>query len=81
MEKKWTILSNILIHCGGGRLLKKNYCLNVQNFPVQMDGGVMDRLCYVNIDRPNGRRSNGLPMLQYFGLNRPIGRFSENLDK
>ena len=33
----------------------------------QMDGGPMDHLCYVNFDRPNGRRSNGLPMLRQFG--------------
>ena len=26
---------------------------------VQMDDSSMDRLCYVNLDRPNGRRSNG----------------------
>ena len=32
---------------------------NVQNLLVQMDDGPMDRLCYVNLDRPNGRRSNG----------------------
>ena len=32
---------------------------NVQNLLVQMDDGPMDRLCYVNLDRPNGQRSNG----------------------
>ena len=30
---------------------------------VQIKGGPMDRLCYVNLDRPNGRRSNGPSML------------------
>ena len=34
---------------------------------VQMDDGPMDRLCYVNLDCPNGRRSNGPPMLRQFG--------------
>ena len=34
---------------------------------VQMDDGPMDRLCYVNLDRPNGQRSNGPPMLRQFG--------------
>ena len=34
---------------------------------VQMDVGPTDRLCYVNFDRPNGRRSNGLSMLGQFG--------------
>ena len=27
---------------------------------VQMDDGLMDRLCYTNLDCPNGRRSNRL---------------------
>ena len=40
---------------------------NVQNLSVQMDGGPMDRLCYVDLDRPNGRRSNGPPILRLFG--------------
>ena len=40
---------------------------NVQNLLVQMDCSPMDRLFYVNLDRPNGRRSNGPPMLRQFG--------------
>ena len=40
---------------------------NVRNLLVQMDYGPMDRLCYVNLGRPNGRRSSGLPMLRQFG--------------
>ena len=40
---------------------------NVRNFFVQMDDGQMDRLFYVNLDRPNGRGSNGPPMLRLFG--------------
>ena len=40
---------------------------NLRNLLVQMDDGPMDRLCYVNLDRPNGRRSNGPPMLRQFG--------------
>ena len=40
---------------------------NVRNLLVQMDDGPMDRLCYVNLDRPNGRRSNEQPMLSQFG--------------
>ena len=34
---------------------------NVRNLLVQMDNGPMDRLCYVNLERPNGRQSNGPP--------------------
>ena len=34
---------------------------------VHMDDGPMDRLCYVNLDRPNGRRSNGPFMLRLIG--------------
>ena len=34
---------------------------------VQMEDGPMDRLCYVNLDRLNGRRSNGPSMLRQFG--------------
>ena len=41
--------------------------LNVRSPTVQMDDGPMDCLCYVNLDRPNGQRSNGLPMLRQFG--------------
>ena len=40
---------------------------NVQNLLVQMDDGPMDRLCYVNLDRPNGCRSDGPAMLRQFG--------------
>ena len=40
---------------------------NVQNLLVQMDGGSFDRLCYDNLGRTNGRRSNGPPMLRHFG--------------
>ena len=40
-----------------------------------MDGGPMDRLCYVNLDHPNGQRSNGPPMLRN-NLDRPKGRRS-----
>ena len=40
---------------------------NVRNLLVQMDYGPMDRLCYVNLGRPNGRRSSGPPMLRQFG--------------
>ena len=40
---------------------------NVQNLLVQMNDGQMDRLCHVNLDRPNRRRSNGPPMLRQFG--------------
>ena len=40
---------------------------NIRSLTVQMDDGPMDRPCYVNLDRPNGRRSNGPPMLRQFG--------------
>ena len=40
---------------------------NVRNLLIQMDSGPMDRLCYVNLDRQNGWRSNGPPMLRQFG--------------
>ena len=43
---------------------------NVQNLLVQMNDGPMDRLCYVNLHRPNGRWSNGPPMLRQFGLSK-----------
>ena len=43
------------------------YGPNIRSLPVQMDDGPMDRPCYVNLDRPNGRRSNGPPMLSQFG--------------
>ena len=39
---------------------------NIQSLTVQMDDGPMDRPCYVNLDCPNGRRSNGPPMLRQF---------------
>ena len=32
-----------------------------------MDDRPMDRPCYVNLDPPNGRRSNGPPILRQFG--------------
>ena len=35
---------------------------NIQSLTVQMDDGPMDRPCYVNLDCPNGRRSNGPSM-------------------
>ena len=34
---------------------------------IQIDDGPMDRLGSVNLDRPNGQRSNGPPMLRQFG--------------
>ena len=40
---------------------------NVRNFLVQKDNGPMDRLCYVNLDRPNGRQPNGQPIIHQFG--------------
>ena len=40
---------------------------NIRSLTVQMDDSPMDRSCYVNLDRPNGRRSNGPPMLCQFG--------------
>ena len=40
---------------------------NIRSPTVQMDDGPMDRPCNVNLDRPNGRRSNGPPMLRQFG--------------
>ena len=39
---------------------------NIRSLTVQMDDGPMDRPCYVNLDCPNGRRSNGPPMLRQF---------------
>ena len=36
-------------------------------FISQMDGGPMDRICYVDLDRPKWRRSNGPPILRPFG--------------
>ena len=44
--------------------------LNVRNLLVQMDHNPMDRLCSVNLDRPNGRWYNGPPMLRQFGLSK-----------
>ena len=32
-----------------------------------MDNGPKDHPCYVNLDHPNGRLSNGPPMLRQFG--------------
>ena len=32
-----------------------------------MEKGLIDRPCYVNLDRPNGQRSNGPHMLRQFG--------------
>ena len=40
---------------------------NIQSLTGQTDDGPMDHPCYVNLDRPNGRRSNGLHMLRQFG--------------
>ena len=40
---------------------------NIRSLTVQMDDGPMDRPCYVNLDHPNGRWSNGPPMLRQFG--------------
>ena len=40
---------------------------NIWSLTVQMDDGPMDRPCYVNLDRPNGRWSNGPPILHQFG--------------
>ena len=40
---------------------------NIQSLTVQMDDSPMDRPCYVNLDHPNGRRSNGPPMSRQFG--------------
>ena len=40
---------------------------NVQKLLVQSDDGPIDGLCYVNLDRPNGRLSNGPLMLSQFG--------------
>ena len=37
---------------------------------VQMDDGPMDSLCYAKLDRPNGQRSNGPPMLRKYGLSK-----------
>ena len=40
---------------------------NIRSLTLQMDDGPMDHPCYVNMDRPNGRRSNGPPMIRKFG--------------
>ena len=40
---------------------------NIQSVTVQMDDGQMDCPCYVNLDRPNERRSNGPPILCQLG--------------
>ena len=40
---------------------------NIRSLTVQMDDGPMDRPCYVNLDRLNGRQSNEPPMLCQFG--------------
>ena len=37
---------------------------NVQSLTVQMDGNALDRLCYMNLDRRNGQRSIGPPILR-----------------
>ena len=34
---------------------------------VQMDDGPMDRVCYVNLDRPNRQQSDWPPTLRQFG--------------
>ena len=56
---------------------------NERNLLVQMDDGPMDRLYYINLDRPNGRRSKGPPMLRKFGLsNGPMERlYYVNLER
>ena len=40
---------------------------NIRSLTVQMDNGPMDCQCYVNLDRPNRRQSNGPPMLLQLG--------------
>ena len=39
-------------------------CPDIWSLTVQMDDGPMDRPCYVNLDSPNRRRSNGPPILR-----------------
>ena len=40
---------------------------SIRSLTVQRDDGPMDCPCYVNLDRPNGKQSNGPPMLLQFG--------------
>ena len=40
---------------------------NIRSLTIQMDYGPMYRPCYINLDHPNARRSNGPPMLRQFG--------------
>ena len=55
----WTVqmYKNLLVQMDDGSM----------DWTFQMDGGPMDRQCYINLDRSNGGRSNGPPMLCQFG--------------
>ena len=63
MKLKKKELKNVKRKIEESKYLKKKKSKN-----LQMDDNPMDRLCYVNLDRPNQRRSNEPPMLCQFGL-------------
>ena len=54
---------NLLVHIDDGP--RTAYVTSI--WTVQRGDGPMDRLCYVNLNRPNGRRSNGPSKLRQFG--------------